>query len=262
MNYDPYNDLEASATYQQWHDRSRRDLWRGATILALIAIIYWTATSIPVDGAALPAHTAVDTTHTDIWLTEGSTGEQVTAVQATLAGYGYTIAIDGIFGPQTKSVVRSWQQSNGLHIDGIIGPQTWASLSVAVRGPSYAVGPPPIPPAPVDGNCDSWAPLLERYGIPYDATAKAIMWRESRCSNAVNINPQTRDQSYGPFQVNRQGITAWWNEGGYTLEVMSMPAGAVAAAGVLYGDCGWGPWVKPYSCHGSYQQTARPRWTG
>ena len=131
-----------------------------------------------------------------------------------------------------------------------------------------AVGLPPVPPAPhpahlvVDGDCESWRPLLESYGIPYDE-ARPIMWRESRCTMAVNYNPSTRDASHGPLQVNRYGsLAAWWDAGGYTVEVMSTPEGAVAAAAVLYHSCGWMPWQPPYGCDGDYLQTPAPVWGG
>lgn len=126
-----------------------------------------------------------------------------------------------------------------------------------------AVGPPPVPhPASVvvDGDCESWRPLLESYGIPYDE-ARPIMWRESRCTMAVNVSHRTRDASYGPFQINRYGsLAAWWDGGGYTLDVMSTPEGAVAAAAVLYHSCGWSPWQPPYGCDGDYLQTPAPVW--
>lgn len=122
---------------------------------------------------------------------------------------------------------------------------------------------PPVPsgpPPPTDGDCASWRPLLDRYGIPYDQ-AVPIMRRESHCSMAHNYNRATGDDSWGPFQVNRWGrLAAWWDSGGYTADVMATPAGAVAAAAVLYHSCRWAPWVKPYGCDGDYLQVPEPRW--
>jgi len=118
-----------------------------------------------------------------------------------------------------------------------------------------------LPPPIQSGVCDSWAPLLDLYGIPYPE-AQPIMFRESRCKiGAHNYNPSTRDDSYGPFQVNRYGSLAeWWDSGGYTATVMATPEGAVAAAAVLFGSCGWSPWRKPYGCDGDYLQTPSPMW--
>jgi peptidoglycan hydrolase-like protein with peptidoglycan-binding domain len=37
-------------------------------------------------------------------------------------------AIDGVFGPQTRSLVATWQKNNGLTADAIVGPATWSVL--------------------------------------------------------------------------------------------------------------------------------------
>jgi hypothetical protein len=123
------------------------------------------------------------------------------------------------------------------------------------------VPPAPTVPAPVSGVCESWRPLFDAYRIPFDEALPYIQ-RESSCKiGAHNGNSGTRDDSFGPLQVNRYGdLAAWWDEGGYTVEVMSTPEGAVAAAAVLYHSCGWGPWTKPYHCDGTYLRTPTPRW--
>lgn len=99
----------------------------------------------------------------------------------------------------------------------------------ADRLAQVAVGLPPVPPAP----------------------------------HPAHLNSRTRDASYGPLQVNRYGsLAAWWDAGGYTLDVMSTPEGAVAAAAVLFHSCGWMPWQPPYGCDGDYLQTPAPVWGG
>lgn len=131
------------------------------------------------------------------------------------------------------------------------------------RGNSYQVYPLidyPKYPAPVDFDCPSWKPILEYYGIPYEQ-AERILYRESRCSFVHNYNPRTRDDSWGPLQVNRYGYLAdWWDSAGYTADVFTTVDGAVAAAGALYAMCGWGPWTKPYNCNGTYLSVPSPRW--
>lgn len=103
-------------------------------------------------------------------------------------------------------------------------------------------------PQPVDFDCESWAPLLEEFGIPYDE-ALPVMYRESRCSMAHNYNAQTRDDSWGPLQVNRWGqLGPAWDSIGFDADYMATPRGSVHAASIYYHACGWGPWVKPYSC--------------
>ena len=67
-------------------------------------------------------------------LRRGMEGDAVEELQRLLAAAGYTLAIDGDFGPATEAIVRSAQQARGLVADGIVGPATWAALG-AVPGP-------------------------------------------------------------------------------------------------------------------------------
>lgn len=72
-----------------------------------------------------------------ITVKRGSTGEAVKALQEVrkaqdLSGGGAPpVVIDGIFGPDTESWVKGWQEFVGnqpLVADGIVGPKTWQSL--------------------------------------------------------------------------------------------------------------------------------------
>ena len=62
----------------------------------------------------------------------GSTGFAVRAVQDQadyrVAKYGYSLAVDGIFGEETELFVRAFQHAGGLTPDGIVGPVTWQAL--------------------------------------------------------------------------------------------------------------------------------------
>lgn len=59
---------------------------------------------------------------------QGSTGEAVRAVQRLLKRFGYTLSVDGIFGPVTDQDVKDFQEKYGLDVDGIVGTQTWQAL--------------------------------------------------------------------------------------------------------------------------------------
>jgi Putative peptidoglycan binding domain len=57
-----------------------------------------------------------------------SVGDLVVWAQEHLATAGYTIPIDGDYGPTTQAAVESFQTAKGLTVDGIVGPATWAAL--------------------------------------------------------------------------------------------------------------------------------------
>jgi peptidoglycan hydrolase-like protein with peptidoglycan-binding domain len=59
---------------------------------------------------------------------QGDSGEAVFAVQSQWRFIDH----DGIFGPKTDELVRSFQQTSGLDVDGIVGPQTWRRMG---KGP-------------------------------------------------------------------------------------------------------------------------------
>jgi peptidoglycan hydrolase-like protein with peptidoglycan-binding domain len=56
---------------------------------------------------------------------EGDTGENVRSVQYLLDAHGFSLTVDGSFGPQTEGAVKYFQEDTGLSVDGIVGPYTW-----------------------------------------------------------------------------------------------------------------------------------------
>ena len=61
-------------------------------------------------------------------LRQGSNNNFVFLLQFILNQNGANLNVDGIFGSQTLSAVRTFQQNNGLSVDGIVGPNTWKTL--------------------------------------------------------------------------------------------------------------------------------------
>ena len=65
---------------------------------------------------------------------QGSRGPAVKLAQQRLNARGYSVARDGIFGPQTKRRVREYQGDRSaetlfpLAVDGVVGAKTWAQL--------------------------------------------------------------------------------------------------------------------------------------
>jgi peptidoglycan hydrolase-like protein with peptidoglycan-binding domain len=64
---------------------------------------------------------------------KGDSQHPVKTLQYLLRARGHTVAVDGIFGPETDAAVRAFQQQKGLAVDGIAGPDTWSALIVTVR---------------------------------------------------------------------------------------------------------------------------------
>ena len=55
-------------------------------------------------------------------------GADVRAVQEALKKDGFSLAIDGKYGPQTAWTVEAYQLKHKLKKDGIVGPQTWGHM--------------------------------------------------------------------------------------------------------------------------------------
>ncbi len=61
----------------------------------------------------------------------GSRGEEVKQIQTKLKRWGYYKgSVDGIYGSQTLSAVKSFQKKNGLTVDGIAGTKTLAAMGI------------------------------------------------------------------------------------------------------------------------------------
>lgn len=66
-------------------------------------------------------------------LRHGDSGKSVSALQTILNAHGYSLSVDGKFGPATLKAVKHLQGLKGLQADGVVGPNTWGSLVAKVR---------------------------------------------------------------------------------------------------------------------------------
>lgn len=61
-------------------------------------------------------------------LKRGTKGAFVRQFQQKLRDRGWTISVDGDFGPKTEAIVRQFQAEKRLVVDGVIGPASWRSI--------------------------------------------------------------------------------------------------------------------------------------
>lgn len=123
------------------------------------------------------------------------------AIQLTLTGYGYTVTVDGIYGPQTIRAVKAWQKANGLVVDGIAGPITLDSLGLkpAVRGEQHGDW---------EGlsGCDEMRWYRINAGLP--EKFDSIGYRESRCQNDARPTLPAASCCRGYWAIHKGNITA------------------------------------------------------
>jgi peptidoglycan hydrolase-like protein with peptidoglycan-binding domain len=127
--------MQGATTDDNWRVLAAQYLLRahGATIAA-------DGSFGPLSGAALEAfqHTIrssdfgttvgqLDWPHLVVIVQRGSTGDAVRALQSLLS-----VTVDGVFGTETDTAVRQFQQSFAPPVDGIAGPITWHNLTVPI----------------------------------------------------------------------------------------------------------------------------------
>jgi predicted chitinase len=86
-----------------------------------------TATTEPA-AAAQPASEGEAPPYPGTALRQGSKGPSVQIMQQRLSDLGFSLGVDGDFGPGTAKAVVAFQQQNNLGNDGVVGPNTWAAL--------------------------------------------------------------------------------------------------------------------------------------
>jgi hypothetical protein len=69
----------------------------------------------------------------------GSNGHPIKTLSYLLRARGQSVAVDGVFGPDTATAVKAFQASHGLTADGIVGPVTWRLLSCRSRKEAKAM---------------------------------------------------------------------------------------------------------------------------
>ena len=94
----------------------------------------------------------------------GSRGEEVRKIQTKLKNWGYySGSVDGVYGWQTESAVKSFQKKNGLIADGVAGEKTLNAMGITTSQGSSGTG-------ANDANIELLARVIngEARGEPYE----------------------------------------------------------------------------------------------
>lgn len=203
------------------------------TTIALFAVAALFAAVVA--GSSVAAEPAV-------WSAEGRSVEvaPTRAAQAQLRSYGYTIAVDGVAGPQTAHIVELWQRANALPATRQLDTATVKSLRIehpaTSTRPAVRLDPPPPPPPVVEMTVEEmirsvWPAELANWAV-------RIAYRESR------FQPHVKTWCcYGVFQIHK--IHLEWlcpQLGICTIAQLYDPLTNVQAAYALYQRDGKGPW--------------------
>lgn len=93
------------------------------------------ATKPPGEG---PSQTLMKGQYVELRLTHPPMkGPKVTRVQRLLQQQGFSIRVDGIYGPDTVATVRQFQRHHGLSADGSVGPDTDRLLRRSASAPQF-----------------------------------------------------------------------------------------------------------------------------
>ncbi|SES00537.1 peptidoglycan-binding protein [Salisediminibacterium halotolerans] len=150
----------------------------------------------------------------DTILNTGATGDDVRTVQEEMSdATSHSLAIDGIYGPNTREAVLTFQRDNGLQVDGIVGPETISAMS----GTSSSSSDSSSSQASSSGSTSgSWDGSVLRSGD----RGGAVSDLQSELNDATS-HSLTVDGVYGP--KTRAAVTAFQQSAGIGVDGIAGP---------------------------------------
>lgn len=181
----------------------------------------------------------------------GDTGQAVTELQYRLKANGWTIAVDGKFGPRTEYVVRKLQLMSGLYVDGIVGPRTQAAVGCGKAAPTPTPAAATSLPVPSGSYAHPRADVERWHGLALASGWAESDWRWLSCV----INRESKGQpgalandsddlSYGLTQLNTKGsLWSWFVKQGLTSrDQLHDPGTNLRVARTMFNEFGKRPW--------------------
>jgi spore cortex-lytic enzyme len=155
-------------------------------------------------------------------IVKGDTYANIVAVQTVLKKWGYyTGAVDGVFGPKTRTAVINFQKKNGLVADGIVGSRTEAALGLNLGSSNVSASGKNIVKGDTAVNIKAVQTVLKKWGY-YTGAVDGV------------FGPKTRAAVIS-FQ-KKNGLTADGIVGSRTEAAMGLNLGGAAKAASTTGS--------------------------
>ncbi len=113
--------------------------WYPSQYCPALILPHWDKFVAAVETAYNGGEAQIDVSKGHSVLVEWCKGEEVKELQSALNGMGYTLDVDGTYGPATEAAVRDFQRTHGLDVDGKVGPATWAALEQEPMSKGHSV---------------------------------------------------------------------------------------------------------------------------
>ena len=120
----------------------------------------------------------------------GSKGDAVKLLQTLLNKFGYTLIVDGNFGPKTGVAVKDFQTKHNLVADQVVGPKTWQALTGI------------IPVNPKQAIIDVITKVCTDNGIEPLLGVSVATCESGLDPNSTLYNPASKSTDRGLFQWN------------------------------------------------------------
>jgi len=137
---------------------------------------------------------------------------EVQILQRALGRWGYSVPVDGEFGPMTEGAVRSFQRRQGFRDDGIVGNITWTSAlsdRATSTGSGFAFKPPGTnqpptvaPPIVSTSDSPSWLEIAKKEVGQHEVAGKSANPRIIEYHAATDLKAKSDEVAWCSSFVN------------------------------------------------------------